>query len=109
MHRRNFVLGLLSLGAAGAIAGSQSAEAAMPVVPSPAPEPAATTAEVQPGRDEIPETQNAQVYFVRRRVIVRRRYYRRPVYARRVYYRRPVYVRRVYYRRPVYYRPRYYW
>lgn len=98
MHRRFFVLGLVGIGVAGVIGGADDAAAAMPVTMPAAPEPDATTAEVQPGRDDIPASQNVQI-FGRQPVAVRPR----PVVVRRpVVIRRPVVVRP----RPVVVRPR---
>jgi hypothetical protein len=84
MHRRTFLMSLVGLGAAvtGAVMAGGAAQAAMPVTPAPAPEPKATTAEVQPGRDVAPAVENAQFrYRRRRRVFVRRR--RRAFFRRR--------------------------
>jgi hypothetical protein len=74
MHRRTFLMSLVGLGAAvtGAVMAGGAAQAAMPVTPAPAPEPKATTAEVQPGRDVVPMAEEAR-FRVRRRVVVRRR------------------------------------
>jgi hypothetical protein len=77
------MFGLIGAGVAIVTGNPTEAEAAMPVAVQPLP-PQATTAEVRPGRDTVPEAENAQVFIVRRRrrrVFVRRR--RRVVVVRR--------------------------
>jgi hypothetical protein len=105
MERRQFLLGIFaSACAASTILVNAEPAAALPVappdlVPKAAREPAVAQ------DDQLPEAEQAQYYYRRRRVY-RRRFYRRRFYRRR-FYRRPVYYRRRYYR-PVYRRRIYY-
>jgi hypothetical protein len=86
INRRAMLFGMLWAGgavAAASVAGVSVAEAAMPVPPKL--EPVATTADVKPERDVIPQIENARFHrrgrFGRRRMFVRRR--RRVVMRRR--------------------------
>lgn len=96
MERRNFLKAVLGLGAATVAASTllaTTAEALPIVVPPTADPKAAPTADFKPDRDGVPEAENAQFYYRRRRRFIRRR--------RRIYRRRRVYRRRRLYRRRV--------
>ena len=111
MDRRAFVRGLFGVAAATAVLGAAANEAEAAPLPVQKLETAPqednrTEADYRPDVDGLPNSENVQYYYRRRRPVVwrRRRVYRRPIYRRR-----PVYRRRVYYRRPMYVRPRFFW